>query len=381
MNTIINNYNNQVSPYQDNKKWKMTRADKETRYNHFTLKNENFNIKERWGIELIKVILERTENPVVSCSFGIDSIVTLYLTRKALVELNRDPSDVNVVWNNTLNEFKEVRDYAKMLTQLWNLKLVTTKPKKVLKQVIDEHGGVDKSYFMRKGDRSIIGGSRPLSEKCCSVLKHEPMNRAMKENQWDGIINGLRADESNQRKLASLRDGEFFYSSGTWKAYVCRPILWMNEKDIWDYVRQEGIPYNKLYDQNMIRKYPEQIDEYLLWEIGLVKEDIEENKTVNRWQAIVLNKNGYDVFTPRTGCQMCPIPVKYGYLHWMRNYYPKVYDAMVYKLEYGKALLKLVPRSTINEIKMITGIDITEDNAHEYMEEILESKPCIFDEF
>jgi 3'-phosphoadenosine 5'-phosphosulfate sulfotransferase (PAPS reductase)/FAD synthetase len=233
-----------------------SRADRCVRYYHYRdWHNTSLEEKERWGIDLVKASLPRSKSPVVSCSFGIDSIVTLYITRKALIELGRDPSEIQIIWNDTLNEFPEVRMYANQLKKDWNLNLLVSKPKMPLKKVIEKHGGVDSSYFFtRKGDRT---NGRPLSEKCCGTLKHEPMKRAIKENTWDLVINGLRGDESTQRLRAGLRDGEYFYSNTEWKAFVCRPIMWMTEEDIWDYVDQENIPYNELYDKNTIMSYPE----------------------------------------------------------------------------------------------------------------------------
>lgn len=365
-----------------------TRAIRAVRYYHYRKwKKTRLKDKERWGIDLVKEALKRAENPVVSCSFGIDSIVTLYITRKALIELGRDPSDIQVIWNDTLNEFPEVRMYANQLKKDWNLNLIISKPKIPLKKVIEKHGGVDSSYFFtRKGDRR---NGQPLSEKCCGTLKHEPMKRAIKENNWDLVLNGLRSDESTQRLRAGLRDGEYFYSSTEWKAFTCRPIMWMTEEDIWDYVEQENIPYNSLYDKNTIMKYPENNEELIdlhnneLNKYGVDIEKLRKRQLLNvsRKQSILLQKIGYEIFTPRTGCSACPIPVKYGYLQWMRLNFPKIFNAMVYTLGYGKALITMIPDDVKEEIEFVMGIDLSEENAHEFLKEILEAKPCTLDRF
>lgn len=388
MNKYILDYDREVQPIKSGKKWANTRASKETRYSHYYASKElSLQEKEREAIELLKIAFQRAKNPVVSCSFGIDSVVTLYLTRKALTELGRDPASIQVVWNDTLNEFAVVRQYQKELTEKWNINLLITKPKKPLKKVIDDHGGITDDYFLsRKGDRR---NGQPLSEKCCGVLKHEPMRRAIKENKWDLVINGLRADESRQRVLASLRDGAFFYSISEWKAFVCRPLIYITEKELWKYVFENGIPYNKLYDQNIIMEYPTNVSELVsnnsdkIKAVGIDPIDLVEQqlRTVNKKQAFMLEDLRFKLFTPRTGCQMCPIPIKYGYLQFMRLEYPKVFNAMIHNLGYGKALLKLVPDKVKQEIKEFTGIDMTEENAHEYLQDILASKPCVFDTF
>lgn len=365
-----------------------TRALRSVRYFHYRKwKTTSLNEKERWGIELVKEALRRATSPVVSCSFGIDSIVTLYITRKALMELGRDPSEIQVIWNDTLNEFPEVRIYANKLRKDWKLNLIISKPKIPLKKVIEKNGGIDSSYFTaRKGDRR---NGQPLSEKCCGTLKHEPMKRAIKENNWDLVLNGLRSDESTQRLRAGLRDGEYFYSKAEWKAFTCRPIMWMTEEDIWDYVKQENIPYNELYDKNTIMRYPESNkeiihknkDKLIEYEIDckLLKE--EQLLNVSRKQSILLKKLGYEVFTPRTGCMQCPIAIKFGYMQWMRLNFPKIFNSMVYSLGYGKALLEMISKETREEIEFVLGIDLNEENAHEFLKEILETKPCVFDKF
>jgi len=294
-------YNNQVSK-------DTTRALRATRYFHYKLwKSTSIEEKERWSIDLIKMALQRSSRPVVSCSFGIDSIVTLCLTRKTLIELGRNPSDIEIVWCDTLNEFPEVRMFAKRIEKEWDLNLTIQKPKKVLKKIIADHGGVDSSYFFtRKGDRR---NGQPLSEKCCGTLKHEPMKRAIKENNWDLQINGVRADESTQRLRACLRDGEYFYSSTEWKAFSCRPIAWWLDEDVWNYVEKESIPYAEMYDNNLIQEYPKNTEELVvlhnerLKEIGLDVHKLSEKQisTVNRRQSNYLEKIGFKLFSPRVG--------------------------------------------------------------------------------
>lgn len=390
VNMIHNYYNSQVNPVKVEGKWINTRAEKKVRYYHFNKdKQQETTVyeKERRSIDLLKMALKRVSKPVVSCSFGIDSILTLYLVRKALKELDRDESDIDVVWNDTLNEFPLVRKYAKEITDKWNLRLLVYKPEKPLKKIIEDNGGITSDYFTaRKGDRR---NGQPLSEKCCGTLKHKPMKKAIKENSWDLIINGLRADESNQRLLAGLRDGEFFYSSHEWKALTCRPIQWWKEKDVWGYVKKEQIQYNGLYDQNTLKVYPLDNEEIVInnlsdfESLGInPQEMIDQTLLVfNIYQSRFLETLGYKLFTPRTGCQMCPIPVKYGYLQFMRINYPKVYHAMVHKLGYGHALLDMVPDHIKKEVKSLTGIDMNVIEATEQLEEVLTAKPCLFDNF
>ena len=80
-------------------------------------------------------------------------------------------------------------------------------------------------------------------------------------------------------------------------------------------------------------------------------------------------------------CLACPIPVKFGYLQFIRLHYPKVYTTMIHNLGYGKALLDMIPEEVKEEIQFVLGIDLNEENAHEFIKEIVEAKPCVFDKF
>lgn len=381
---------NQVIKQFESVSKEASRAPKETRYWFYeTNKIKPFTLHEKieYGVKLLEMALAKSNYPVVSCSFGMDSMTVLYMAREAMKRLGRNPSDLPVVYNNTLNEFPEVRLFAKKIAVEWDLTVLEYKPKKVLKKIIQDNGGITDDYFMkRKADRS---NGRPLSAKCCETLKHEPMRRAVKEHKFDLIINGLREEESNQRRLAAFRDGDYFYSVKEWKSYMIRPIQWLSEVELWDYAQEVNLPFNDLYYKNMIQEYP--ANDKLQFEMqtnfdalqlsGLDVEALmdEQVQTVTRPQALVLNKMGFKIFTPRTGCQACPIPLKYGGLSWMRRYYPKTYNAMIHNLGYGPVLIKLIPDEVKQDIENFMDIDLDTDNISDILSEILEYRPCTFD--
>lgn len=162
---------------------------------------------------------------VVSCSFGVDSIITLHLVSLQAAELG---ISFDTVWNNTLNEYPETRLFAKRVTKDWGLNLIEATPKKPIRKVYEENG--IHSLLKRKGDRSLNEdtgkGQKPVTEKCCATLKHEPMRRSIKEHGWHIMFNGVRAGESRQRWMSTRRDGEYYYSKSEWKTWVVRPILY-----------------------------------------------------------------------------------------------------------------------------------------------------------
>lgn len=68
-------------------------------------------------------------------------------------------------------------------------------------------------------------------------------------------------------------------------------------------------------------------------------------------------------------------------MQWMRLNHPKIYNSMVYSLGYGKALLGMIPEEAKEEIEFVLGIDLDEENAHEFLKDILQAKPCVLDKF
>lgn len=330
---------------------------------------------------LLKGIKEYGEGlkVVVSCSFGVDSIVTLFLVLDVAKTLN---IKVDVVWNNTLNEYPETRLFAKRLTEEWSLRLIEATPKKTIRKIYEENG-VD-SLLKRKGDRSKNAdtgkGEKPVVEKCCGTLKHEPMRRAIKEHGWHIMFNGVRAGESRQRWMSSRRDGEYYYSKAEWKTWVVRPIIYWTslsdtfnygnnkQEDIWDFVRAFDLPYNPIYDKNAV------LDERYTGNDVIVK----------REEAERLIAEGYNVFMPRTGCQACPIPIKRGYLQYLRQVYPKVYRSMLFKLGFAEVLIReMEPEQREQLYHELNTFGIIDENTEEEiirrLEDIIEWKPCVFD--
>jgi phosphoadenosine phosphosulfate reductase len=80
---------------------------------------------------------------------------------------------------------------------------------------------------------------------CCQVRKVEPLKRALAgKNAW---ITGLRAQQSATREGLPLR--HFDAGNGLEKF---NPLSDWSEREVWAYIRANGVPYNTLHD----RHYP-----------------------------------------------------------------------------------------------------------------------------
>jgi len=79
-------------------------------------------------------------------------------------------------------------------------------------------------------------------KSCCFVRKVEPLRRALRGKQaW---VTGLRRDQAVTR--GSLEMSAYDADFGLQKF---SPLLEWSNKDVWVYIRQNNVPYNKLHDQ------------------------------------------------------------------------------------------------------------------------------------
>jgi phosphoadenosine phosphosulfate reductase len=77
---------------------------------------------------------------------------------------------------------------------------------------------------------------------CCHIRKIEPMRKALSGLEvW---ISGIRKDQSITRK--QVRVVEYDQEN---KLIKVNPLANWTEDEVWNYIREKDIPYNKLHDQ------------------------------------------------------------------------------------------------------------------------------------
>lgn len=97
------------------------------------------------------------------------------------------------------------------------------------------------------GQHGINGFYNGLDERlsCCAIRKVEPFRRAISGHRaW---ITGVRREQSAARALGATVTWDSQYG-----LYKVSPLLDWTERDVWDYVRAQKLPYNSLHD----RQYP-----------------------------------------------------------------------------------------------------------------------------
>lgn len=121
-----------------------------------------------------------------------------------------------------------------------------------LMATVDKHYGLKlKLYFpqaeevelyVRQHGINAFYDSVTLRKACCYARKVEPLKRALAGKQaW---ITGMRAEQAATRGNLAVR--EYDEGNGLEKF---NPLSAWSEKEIWAYIKEQGIPYNALHDK------------------------------------------------------------------------------------------------------------------------------------
>jgi 3'-phosphoadenosine 5'-phosphosulfate sulfotransferase (PAPS reductase)/FAD synthetase len=201
-------------------------------------------------------------NAYVSFSGGKDSTVLLSLVK--LIKPN-----IKIVFFNTTNEFPEIYKFIK------EFNCITIQPEINLKKVIEKYGfpliSKEQAQYIREarhtkskkllslrlnGRKSnqgkisnkwqhLIYAPFEISEKCCYWLKKRPAIKFEKENKLLPFI-GTNVNESTLRKQKYLSTGCNAFELNHPASY---PLSIWTTENIWDYIKQNNIPYCNIYDK------------------------------------------------------------------------------------------------------------------------------------
>jgi len=123
----------------------------------------------------------------------------------------------------------------------------------VMDRIREKYGIAITSYFPEKAavEKLELGKgfysfrkSIENRKECCGIRKVEPLNRAL--STLDAWITGLRRDQAVTR--AGLPKVEIDTAHRN-RAKI-NPISDWTTDQVWDHIRKNGVPYNKLHDMN-----------------------------------------------------------------------------------------------------------------------------------
>ena len=132
-------------------------------------------------------------------------------------------------------------DTGRLPEETYNLmQAVSERYRTPLKIYFPDSVAVEK-YVAQNGVNGFYGGIASR-KACCFVRKVEPLRRALNgKGSW---VTGLRRAQAVTR--ANLEVSSFDADFGLQKF---NPLLDWSHKDVWAYIRNNDVPYNKLHDE------------------------------------------------------------------------------------------------------------------------------------
>ena len=121
----------------------------------------------------------------------------------------------------------------------------------LMHKVQETYGNQLKIYFPEASDLetfintegpNAFYGSIDFRKSCCRIRKVKPLKRALADRQvW---ITGLRNQQSVTRTSVDT-----FAWDDAFKIYKLNPLLDWSHDEIWQYIKENDVPYNALHDQ------------------------------------------------------------------------------------------------------------------------------------
>ena len=184
-------------------------------------------------IEQVKLVLSeaaRNYAPVTFAnSLGAEDMVLTDLIAKNFITKNGP--DIEMFSLDTGRLPQETYDLMQEVRKRYNAPLHIYFPDSVLIEEYVALNGVNGFY-----------DSVELRKRCCHIRKVEPLKRALAgKKAW---ITGMRRDQAVTR--GSLEVSSFDSDHGLQKF---NPLLDWTNAEVWEYIKQNDVPYNKLHDR------------------------------------------------------------------------------------------------------------------------------------
>jgi len=175
--------------------------------------------------ELLETVLLRFGDKIaLASSFSVEDQVILDM----LAKLTESPK---VFTLDTGRLPQETYELIEQTRKKYNIEIEILFPDyKKVKEMVNKYGP------------NLFCNSAELRKLCCNVRKIEPLTRKL--SQLDAWICGLRSEQAITR--ADLKRVEADYKFNLIKI---SPLADWTTEQVWDYIKTNNIPYNRLYDK------------------------------------------------------------------------------------------------------------------------------------
>ncbi len=177
--------------------------------------------------ELLAWALERFSPRIaISTAFQIDGVALIDMAYELDAEVKVFSVDTGRLPEETFELIEQLRERYPGL----RLELLSPNPEHVA-GMVERHGP---NLFYRQVEHRLL---------CCQVRKVIPLTRHLAG--LDAWITGLRRDQWASR--TDIRKVEIDHDHGA--IVKLNPLAEWTEDEVWDYIRERGVPYHPLYDR------------------------------------------------------------------------------------------------------------------------------------
>ena len=178
--------------------------------------------------EIIELALGKFNNIAISFS-GADDVVLIDMAKKTVKDFRVFTLDTGRLHPETYQFIEEVRN-----TYNVNIEVFFANRDATEKLV---------------GEKGLFSFYKDGHKECCDVRKVDPLKRAL--NTVDAWITGQRKDQSPGTR-ASVPVVQKDPTFGTGKLVKFNPLSNWTSKQVWDYIRENDVPYNKLHEKGFV---------------------------------------------------------------------------------------------------------------------------------
>ncbi len=184
----------------------------------------NEKVKNLSAPEIVKYFLQTYEGKTVfSSSFGVEDQVLTHMI------LTQD-KDANIFTLDTGRLHPQTYDVMDSTNTKYGVKIDVYFPNTNNIEELYKSQGIN-GFYESVENRTT----------CCAVRKIEPLQRALRG--YDVWITGLRASQSITRKDMQVVEYDELN-----RVIKVNPLLYWSLEDVWDFVKQNMVPYNALHD-------------------------------------------------------------------------------------------------------------------------------------